>query len=553
MIFPVRLFWLLMAFVVCSVGISAYNLSAPFVWLDDSLLLREQPLSWAQLRHLFSHGFELNEAAYWRPLTSLSFLITNHLPDSAQAARLFNLALYIVSLGVLFGASKFLFDFRNHDPKYRTIAFYLSFILLAFHAFWVEPIQWIAGRFDLLAGLFFFLAFFFLFHPHIKQKNHRLLGASLSLVFALLSKDALIVAIPGFLFFIALSHPKASLSKLATFKTAAILLCPVLVWAVIWQGVLQSSSGTADFSLALPLAQKIDIFTQSFYLYVQRAFIPLVTSEPFWVVNPLGWWPSIMGGALFLLMPVACIYLSKNHRLLAITIATVWIHFSLLCCLNTYHRYSLEAIGADRYALVDLPFIGLIYFLSFEHLFKRLSCLWVCSISAVSILLSIVTFIMATLSWANEQAFWNDTLKVSPLSATAALHVAKELKVRQQPELALKSMIESSSWIEEAIHPDSSVRLSWNARLIALKADLLYQHEGPSTSLPYLDQWINERQLGVPPILAETAKQLYLTGSCENATIIKKVFVSTSLGVQKESLVSAVELDKLALKCKASD
>src|ERR1035437_6030666 len=84
---------------------------------------------------------------YYRPVQTISFMIDAHISeDKPQAYHFFNLFYHILTVISLFFLLK-LFGIKNN------VSLLLS-LLFAVHPLFTDAISWIAGRGDILAGLF---------------------------------------------------------------------------------------------------------------------------------------------------------------------------------------------------------------------------------------------------------------------------------------------------------------------------------------------------------------------------------------------------------------
>lgn len=185
----VKLYILVLAITVTA--LYAQSLSFDFVNYDDYDLVYENSSFLSDpsniARAFASHAFvgKRETSVYYRPVLQASYIIDYRLwglnPLGYHAT---NIMLHAVT-------TIFLFLLLNIMLKERLISLMAS-MLFAFHPIQVESVAWIAGRNDILVGLFTVLMlYFYAQHRHHGEKRKYLLWlSSLSFVFAIFTKES---------------------------------------------------------------------------------------------------------------------------------------------------------------------------------------------------------------------------------------------------------------------------------------------------------------------------------------------------------------------------
>ncbi len=173
--------------IVVGVGLALVTLAVfwpviryDFVYLDDSVYVTDnarvlQGLTWDSVRW----SFTTLEAAFWQPLTWLSYLLDVTLfGKSAGAMHLTNLLLHVASTVLLFTVL-----------RQMTGALWRSAVvsaLFALHPLHVESVAWIAERKDVLSTLFWMLTLLFYVRyaqSPIANRKSKIANYSLALFF----------------------------------------------------------------------------------------------------------------------------------------------------------------------------------------------------------------------------------------------------------------------------------------------------------------------------------------------------------------------------------
>ena len=127
---------------------------APLCSVDDSVLINRifNTPDYSFWTHFFSRG----GGTYYRPLLILSFYLDYWFSTmSTMSMHLENVLLHIANASMLFWILSLLRSCENSWPRFFPLGGSLLFLV---HPITVEPVAWISGRTDVLAGFFLLLA-----------------------------------------------------------------------------------------------------------------------------------------------------------------------------------------------------------------------------------------------------------------------------------------------------------------------------------------------------------------------------------------------------------
>jgi tetratricopeptide (TPR) repeat protein len=246
---------------------------------------------------------------YYRPVVNLSFLIDAQI--SGQEAYFYHItniilhALFVVLLFILLKK----FDFKS-------ITAFFAAAFFAVHPLFTNAVAWIAGRNDLLFGVFSLLSFLFLINHYKTKKNLYLAIHLLALLLAFLSKET------AFIF------PAVLVSYLVLFQKEKLLsrsnITYIFYWIVIivFAFIMRSASTLGEDINRMG----IDVFLMNLRTipeYLAKFFLPVNLS-----VLPAFSLFSTITGVLFLIGLAIMIYYRNKFRNSYILLGLIWF-FSL--------------------------------------------------------------------------------------------------------------------------------------------------------------------------------------------------------------------------------
>lgn len=416
---------LLLSAVIVLTSLLVYSptFSNEFVWDDlhfttNPALIGNNPYSF-----IFDGGI------YYRPLLHLSvvldysfwhlnplgFHLTNTLLHTLCSLLVFVVSLYLFSISAITPGV------GNSQVKTVQRPLALSFIaalLFALHPVHTESVAWINGRTDILATLFFLLAFLSCLIYDREEKKTALIMSSLFFLFALSSKEnaiALIAVIFVYGTMTGMSKKKIFLAELSLFAgfTGYLIL---RAGAGIREFAATPGSREAFFSSGIDLGNFFKIFLLGTGYYYEKLALPFH-------LNILPQLPEDSIYFLIAFVPFIISYLlyEKGKRLQVFLVT--WVLITLLPSLVILFS-QVAAPVAERY--LYLPSVGFAIFLSM--LLGRMK-------SNKIVLISVLTFLMlytlTTLDrlgdWKNDLALWEETVLSNPDSANARTNYAAAL------------------------------------------------------------------------------------------------------------------------------
>lgn len=195
-------------------GIYYTALSNGFIWDDPGVLERQLP-AFRSVKDVFFPPYGIPEFGrhYYRPLVISSFIIDKAIWGvSPFGFHLTVVLMHILSTVLVFFLARKLFK----EFEYRELGAFIASFVFAVHPIHAESVNWIAGRADIMAALFFFSSL--ILYLGFKENNRKswLLLSSFLFLLACLSKEtaiALIFLLP--VIDLSFSSGKVSLDEIA--------------------------------------------------------------------------------------------------------------------------------------------------------------------------------------------------------------------------------------------------------------------------------------------------------------------------------------------------
>jgi len=264
------------------------------IFLDDNYIIYEHIPGISNLVEIFRSSYLGYH--YYRPIANLSFLLDDLLgKSSTMPYHMTNLFIHLIVSILLY----FLLNKLNYDKATSLI----SALLFAATPIHVNAIGWIAGRADLLAGLFSILALIIFVFITAEFKIRRLIMLSLFILLATLSKETALV-FPFLLLIYLLLHSVKSLN----FRNGFILIS-VLSITVIFYFYLRTSlipNVHIDKFSPLILISNIRMVPET----LSKFFLPLgIKALPDFEI-----FPSISGSILIVIAVIVPVVLKSIDR-----------------------------------------------------------------------------------------------------------------------------------------------------------------------------------------------------------------------------------------------
>jgi tetratricopeptide (TPR) repeat protein len=461
----------------------ANGLSGPFV-RDDHQLIEEEPRvhSLRPLGEYFGVAFWRNpagprNAAYYRPLTTLSYAIDYQLWDGAPAGfHRTNLALHLVCCALVFGLCR-----RGGAGP---LAAALAAALFGSLPRLTESVTWISGRSDVLAGIGA-LGALLLYRPEPGRHAARA-AAGLVLFAGLLCKE---VAAAGALAIAALEVAHGRLDGRPVRRTALHLL-PIGVALAVYSTLRLGLGGAAPFPDAFGWPLRFVLACQAigtYFLMLLDPLRPRLFIAKLGVIEPLVVTLGVVvfAGLAFLVVHVAR---RRSPPFVAASLA-----LGLAALLPVLHLIPLPlaVLAADRFLF--LPAAALCIGLTCAASGLPAPRARVAAALAIALLpaFGVATHVRNEV-WDDELRLWEVAVEHAPPgSPEPHRELATVLSWRGQPERALESYRRAYRLAAEfaRLHPAAGIDRNLRGNLALVLSELGRFDE----AIPILEQLVREQ------------------------------------------------------------
>ncbi len=404
-------------------GASLFHGFAP---VDDSFLIVEnlaiRAINWENIYHFFS----TYDPELYIPLVFLSFQFNYLIGELAPFNyHLTNILIHIINALLV---TRILTQLT--DKKKLSI---FAGLIFAVHPLNAEAVVWLAGRKDLLAGLFFFASL--TFYLDFIKGNRKAYALSISMFLLALLSKVIAVTLLG----IIILH--WILFQARTRKPNPIALTPYLILTLIF--IVVALGGKARVIASVTFADKILVACKSTIFYIYKFLIPTDLT----IIYPLQGDISltdmrILPSVIFAILLIAvAVKVIKRHPWI-----TFGIGWYLICLAPTFlniGKAGLVFFAVDRYAY--LPMVGLLIVL--VYIYKSIRPIAVSIIIIVLIALSI----NQTSTWKTPDGVFRRTLDIYPESVGARVGLATILRHQNKLEEAFEVITEGVKHMDHSL------------------------------------------------------------------------------------------------------
>lgn len=406
---------LLLVFAV--IAIYGQSLWFGYVNYDDTLILDKRwiayrELSWEGLRKIFTP----RGMATYQPLRHLAFALVYRFSGTDPGGyHLLNLLLYLANLLVVFFLLRKLLELSTDLGRGRAGFWaWLGTLWFAVHPVHVESVAWMISNKELLAGLFFFLAFL----SYIKSRQGgfaigHYLASWLFLLLGLLSKPS-VAALPLVVVAFEFLYPR----KDANLKGVSLKIAPFLALVALAAAyyVFRSSAFTGSF---LQGSVSVHFLTISSVLakYVKNLILPVNLSHsypPPFFSGEYNWRLAVYLAIDLLLIAMLTLSIVKRERAVAFGIL-----FFLLNLLPVSGLLPISIFMADRYLYLSsfgFVFVGVLVMIRFREVLANRETarrLFVFAGSVTLILLALLSFDRCRV-WKDALTLWTNAVRTYP-------------------------------------------------------------------------------------------------------------------------------------------
>ena len=287
---------------------------------------------------------------YYRPLHTLSIMLTRAISDRPFVFHLINIIYYIIFCWLVFVLLNRLFKNR--------LTSVLGTAIFVFHPLHAENVVWISGLPDLLMGIFVILAF--LVHSASWRIGRRKWLAGFLFFLALLSKETAIAILPVLLIYDYLyKKKKINFAFLKTYIPYAVFFVLYLVMRISAIGF----SKKIPFDFGVSVWEKISAAVIGFGLYVKKIFLPwplspLIPVEPT-AAGSIVFLSSVILILLFILAIISSIKAKKKVLSLGLAIYAFFLIPPIVSMFTAFTKGDL--VIADRYLSFSLLGVAMIF------------------------------------------------------------------------------------------------------------------------------------------------------------------------------------------------
>lgn len=399
---------LVLSLIIAGVAAVSYfpTLKSGFLW-DDTLLLIN-PLRLGQNPYYFFFGGGI----YFRPVVHLVMAFDYsfwHL--SPMGYHITNILLHVINASLVFLTCFYFLrnrkmpaDETDGDTKVFQKRLFISFLaamLFAVHPIHTEPVAWISGRTDILATIFFLLAFLAFLVYEEEKNNVSLILSGLFFLFSLFAKEnaASFIGVV-FLYGLVTKTPRKNflLSQLYLFSILATYF--IFRGSGVIKAVATSNAKESFFVSGLSLQNCFKILVNGTGYYFEKLVFPF----------HLNLLPQIPDNTLYLLVVllpfIFSIFLYITGRKPEVVLIG-WVIITLMPSLSILYSQMAAPIG-ERY--LYLPSVGFCILLSVLLFRIKNRQLLLVSASIILLIYSFSTFERLQV-WKDEVTLWEDTAR----------------------------------------------------------------------------------------------------------------------------------------------
>src|SRR5581483_8792427 len=435
---PVAILLFLLSF-----GAFSLSLRNNFVW-DDVEVIEKNYYSFksAHIASIVIPKEQEKVIAYYRPMVPISMVVDWDIWGvSPFGFHLSNIIFHSIST-VIFYFLVLVMLGELRVPRKEYIAL-ISSVLFALHPMHVESVSWVAGRTDVLCGLFFFLAFTF----HIlSYRKPRFLALSAACFFlSLLSKEVALAFPIVALGFDLINRRRTSQSVMYGILRYTAYAGLVLIYFYLRGKEFASVPGLAGEGVhqsthnIYRIWEVLKVLLSSYLFYINKlvfpfdfnAFIGIVPRDPYYLVS------SIL--VILILCVIGFISIRKREDVTAFSIFWVFTSLGPSSLIAIFNISSAPL--AERYLYIPSAgycmLIGYLIFKAGERI-KNQKAVW-----AFTFLLSLLYLLFSIERqgvWKDNLALWGDASKKSPYYAIVHSNYGMALRDAGRTDEAIREL-----------------------------------------------------------------------------------------------------------------
>ena len=398
--------------------------------------------------------FRSADNKYYRPLTSLTFFFDKAVWGLEPSfMHLENVILHALNTLLVFLIASTVFTSLNSRKLELP---FLSAVLFALHPVNAETVNWISGRYDLLAAIFVLLATMFIQAGLEKRQRAYFLLSSLSLLVGCLAKESAIFFFPAAVFLVLSSNNRSRdlTSPLApppaqkwkdVFPFLIIFVFYFLMRSSFSKAVksgIGDAAGQVAQSVMINIPDAARIALKVFGFYVKKLIMPLPLNFAIVAVNDIYVWVglfSLLIGIFFLFRRV----IFTDYLLVSLSLIStgIVVAFARTAWTPVAERYLYLSSAFFVIALVGLVFLVLKRF----HQER-----WIAAGLLPVILGAALVTAQRSIVWQDNLSLYEDAVRKSPGFVKLNNELASALKERGR--IAEADALLSSSQVDDPKH-----------------------------------------------------------------------------------------------------
>lgn len=380
---------------------------------------------------------------YYRPLQSLSYLLTYQISSQPWVFHLVNLIYFTISIFLVYLFVKLL-------TKNLAISILSAFIFLI-HPINSETVNWLATVPELLYTIFTLSATICFFRYRQSKNTHYLMMTYLFYGLGIFSKEpaALMPAIFLCLDFTYFRKKTISFLKWKHLKIYLIYVAILFIYMLLRFWVLNGFGGM-DVTYKVTIFQRIYLFFELLSFYIQKVFYPFPLNV---YIHSL---PSFGFSSLhFLSVVFTCFgyiflcFLAWKKKWFKVFISLIWF---LIFLLPTLIFINTENLTAERFVFASTIGFSILIAVLINYLwqFSPKTKIAATVLIGTFLLISFVTVRERNSIWQNDVRLFTDTLQKSPDADLVRYDLALEYIQKNQIDMAkneLLQIVKNGKWI----------------------------------------------------------------------------------------------------------
>ena len=372
------------------------------------------------LKGLFVPG--ASGGLYYRPLLYLTFILDKDLWFLHESfMHLENILWHLINVLLVYSLAVHLLPPEKKNSSYLPLVAALSFGL---HPLCTEPVNWISGRTDVMAGTFVLGSAVALLKFKLERSRKFLFLSIFSLLLGMLCKEVALAFVPGVLLLLVAKHPEEATMESRPSERFARIVQRLVPFLLVGAGSallffylrsLAFSSNSSRITKTLKFigndpVHSVFVCLRAFGFYLKKIYAPFPLNFAIVEVDPLY---ELLAIPLVLL----CIWLVYRRTL----VSAIFLSGAFLIAPSFLIAFNQIAWTpyAERYAYVPSAFIIVASVFYFGNKLQESRAGVVkYGIPCLLVLLGLAT-LLRTIVWTSNLSLYGDTINKSPTFSNA--------------------------------------------------------------------------------------------------------------------------------------